>query len=403
MLTSSRAPRGRYDASNRRDPGCSIGVLRRSIVAVLAACTSSTPPAHAPASAPNATRPDDTARPIVRAPSATPSCGKLATPLDGEVALLAGRLTLRVPAGAGPRARAYGIMSSPVPPDQETRVMIGGGGSAGKAPGDEALVILAAETWQLDPDRVHAEADAPVRPGPLDTEAQPYLRAMVRNDALDVERARIADGALRVYAGRPREVKVSEGADAALVLTLLVGSPDATLQMVSFWVSPGLAGEPGCTNLAERIAATLSLGSRKLERGGVRVLHDVLPDQALAVTLPDDYVVVHQPGPDVDVHKLFRLRPLGLFPGSISIAIDLHPNQAIPPGTTEEPGMLLGRPVTWYTRRGPTGGKMLATQPLASGQSPEARFLQVAIVATREAKFLAEFRRVAESLSIVKR
>jgi hypothetical protein len=377
--------------------------LRRSLAMVFAACTARPMPAPGPAGSPSATGPDAKARPIVRAPSATPVCGKLAAPLAADVALLAGRLTLRVPAAAGPRARAYDLMSSPSPPDQETRVMVGGGASAGTQPGDEALAILAGETWQLDPDRVPAEAGAPARPGRLDDAAQPYLRVVTRDAELDVERARIADGALRVYAGRPRKVRVAEGADAALVLEVLVVLPDATLATVGFWVSPSLAGEPGCTDLAERIAATLSLGPRKLERGGIRVLRDASPDQALAVTLPEDYVVVHQPGPDLDVYKLFRLRPLGLFPGSISIAIEASPRREVPPDTTEEPGTLLGRPVTWYTRRGPRGGKMIATQPLAPGPSPDPRFVQVSIIATREAVFLDEFRRVAESLALVKR
>ena len=387
-------------------------MLRLSLVAALAACTSSTRPAPTPARTPSSARPtgttgpDDTARPIVRTPSEAPSCGKLPTTLAGDVALLGGRLKLQAPAGAGPLARAYNVMSSPTPEDQETRIMIGGGGSAGKQPGDDALVILAEEIWQLDPDRVHAEADAPAHPGSLDVEAPQFLRAATHDDTLEIERARIADGALRVYAGRPREVKVAEvaeGADAALVLELLVVLPDTTLETVGFWVSPGLAGDRGCTNFAERLAATLSLGPRKLERGGVRVLQEVSPNQALAVTLPEDYVVVHQPGPDFDVYKLFRLRPLGLFPGLISISVDMHPNRDIPPDTTQEPGTLLGRPVTWYARRSPHGGKMLATQPLAPDQSPDARFVQVSILATRQPKFLDEFRHVAESLAIVKR
>jgi len=382
-------------------------MFRLSLVVALAACSSSTQPA--PASQPSTTHPpaptepDDAARPIVRAPSETPSCGKLPTTLAGDVALLAGRLSLRAPAGAGPLARAYNVMSSPTPEEQQTRIMIGGGASAGKQPGDDALVVLAEEIWQLDPDRVHAEADAPAQPGPLDREAPPFLRAATHDDTLEVERARLADGAPRVYAGRPREVKVAQGADAALVLELLVVLPDTTLETVGFWVTPGLAGERGCTGFAERLAATLSLGPRKLERGGVRVLQPIPPDQALAVTLPADYVVVHQPGPDADVYKLFRLRPLGLFPGLISIAVDLHPSRDVPSDATQEPGTLLGRPVTWYARRSPHGGRMLATQPIAPGQSPEGRFVQVSIVATREAKFLDEFRHVAESLALVKR
>ena len=395
--------------NDRRDRRCSLVMLRLSLVAALAACTSSVRPAPAPTNSPSSTRPtsptgpDDMARPIVRAPSETPSCGKLPTTLAGDVALLAGRLKLQAPAGAGPLARAYNVMSSPTPEDQETRILIGGGASAGKQPGDDALVVLADETWQLDPDRVHAEADAPAQPGSLDVEAPQFLRAATHDDTLEVERARIADGALRVYAGRPREVKVAGGSDAALVLELLVVLPDTTLETVGFWVSPGLAGERGCTNFAERLAATLSLGPRKLERGGVRMLQEVSPNQALAVTLPEDYVAVHQPGPDFEVYKLFRLRPLGLFPGLISIAVDPHPNRDVPPDTTQEPGTLLGRPVTWYARRSPHGGKMLATQPLVPGQSPDGRFVQVSILATRQPKFLDEFRHVAESLAIVKR
>ncbi len=382
-----------------------LAVCRLSLVVAVAACTSNTRPAPAPASSPIPPRPTepDTARPIVRTPSEAPSCGKLSTTLAGDVALLAGRLKLQVPAGAGPLARAYNVMSSPTPEDQETRILIGGGVSAGKQPGDDALVVLADETWQLDPDRVHAEADAPAQPGSLDREAPPFLRAATHDDTLEVERARLADGSLRVYAGRPREVKVAQGADAALVLELLVVLPDTTLETVGFWVTPGLAGERGCTGFAERLAATLAPGPRKLERGGVRVLQEVSPNQALAVTLPEDYVVVHQPGPDVEVYKLFRLRPLGLFPGLISIAVDPHPNRDVPPDTTQEPGTLLGRPVTWYARHSPHGGRMLATQPLAPGQSPEERFVQISILATRQPKFLDEFRHVAESLAIVKR
>ena len=312
---------------------------------------------------------------------------------------LAGR---RSSGGPGPRRDRAADRARAVAGAVVRRVLIGGGASAGKQPGDDALVVLADEIWQLDPDRVPVEADAPVKPGPLDREAPLFLRAATRDETLEVERVRLGDDALRAYAGRPREVKVAAGADAALVLELLLVLPDATIETVGFWVTPGLAREPGCVHFAERIAATLALGPRKLERGGVRVLQDVSARQALAITLPADYVVVHQPGPDVEVYKVFRLRPLGLFPGLLTIALDPHPNREVPSDTTQEPGTLLGRPVTWYARRGAQGGKMLATQPLAPDSS-DPRFVQVSILATRQLTFLDEFRRVAESLALVPR
>jgi hypothetical protein len=300
--------------------------------------------------------------------------------------------------------RAYNIMSAPTPPEEESRIMIGGGASAGTAPGDAAFVILAQETWQLDTDRARAEPDAPVQPGPLDEEARKFLQATTGNDSLVVTRARVADAAVRVYAGRPPAVKAHDGADAALVLALLVVLPDATLQSIGFYVSPELASQPGCAHFADRIADTLTIGPRKLERaGGVRSLHPVSATQALAITVPEDYVAVHQPGPDFDTYKLFRLRPLSLYPGSITVSVDAYADRDVPPDTAPEKGTLLGRPVTWHARRSPRGGAMVATQPLASGKSADRRLVQVTIVATRQAKFLDEFRRVAESLALVPR
>jgi len=401
-----------------------IVLLRLSpvlVMAALAACGSSAgtargssaTPTRAPLSSATPTGPtgpagttggDPGVPSIVRDPAASTACGKLATTLASDAPLLADRLRIRVPAGVNLAPRAYNIMSSPTPPEEESRVMLGGGASAGTAPGDSAFVILAQETWQLDTDRARAEADAPVQPGPLDEEARKFLHATTGDDSLDVARVRVADAAVRIYAGRPSVVKARDGADAALVLALLVALPDATLQRISFYVSPELAGQPGCTRFADRIADTLAIGPRKLERaGGVRSLHPVSPTQALAITLPEDYVAVHQPGPDFDTYKLLRLRPLSLYPGSITVSVDAHPDRDVPPGTVPEKGTLLGRPVTWHAQRSPRGGVMVATQPLAAGKSSDRRFVQVTIIATRQAKFLDEFRRVAESLALVPR
>lgn len=279
-------------------------------------------PARAPLSRTNPTGPtgptggEPGAPSIVRDPAASTACGKLATTLASDAPLLADRLRIRVPAGVNLAPRAYSIMSSPTPPEEESRVMIGGGASAGTAPGDSAFVLLARETWQLDTDRARAEADAPVQPGPLDEEARKFLHATTGNDSLVVARARVADA---------------------------------------------------------------------------------------AITLPENYVAVHQPGPDFDTYKLLRLRPLSLYPGSVTVSVDAHPDRDVPPGAAPEKSTLLGRPVTWHAQRSPRGGAMVATQPLAAGKSSDRRFVQVTIIATRQARFLDEFRRVAESLARVPR
>jgi hypothetical protein len=116
------------------------------------------------------------------------------------------------------------------------------------------------------------------------------------------------------------------------------------------------------------------------------------------MSFPEDYTFVHQPGPDFDIYKVYRLRPLSLYPGHIVIALDSHPSSEQPDQAVDEKGTLLGKPVVWHAQRTPRGGVMVATSdPLAKGSR---WVVQVSIVATRQEKFLDEFKKVAETLVV---
>lgn len=158
----------------------------------------------------------------------------------------------------------------------------------------------------------------------------------------------------------------------------------------------------GCTTLAEQIGASLSLGARQLERkAGPRELAGVGVTHRLTVELPDDHVVVHQRAEDFDRHQIYKLRPLGLYPGDLLIAIDAHPDRTLPPeALSSQPGLLLGVPVTWQGQRTPNGGYFAVTMPLPD--IPR-RSLQVVVRATREEKYLDDFRKVAETLKLEKK
>lgn len=367
--------------------------------------------------APRAVPPRAPAKPLVRDATAAAACGALPADLSKATPLLGDRLLVKLAPGAQVGARPWGVMGAPTANEQETRVMLGGGASAGKAPGDEAFVVLARETWQLDPDRVSADRAAGL--GSLDEEAAKFLRATYADAAgpagVDVEPVALGDPRVRAYAARPTSPAPRPGADAALVLALLVAHPDATLQSVGFYVTPGLAraSAAGCVAFAERVGATLAVGSRALELGaGRRALSPVSPTEAVGLTLPADWVVVHDRGPDFDTWRAIPMRPLGRFAGQVVVSIDPYPDRSVPPeATLAEPGTLLGKAVTWRGKRDASGGFFTVTTPLASGPRlvpvgggaaiahDDTRYAQV-VVAARDPKQLDEFRKVAETLAV---
>ncbi len=358
---------------------------------------------------PNVLR-DRRAEPGVRAPAkrlvigkaSAAKCGKLPRPAsDGEMSeLLGGRLLVRPPPGA----KVPAALPEAPAIEEESRVIVE---SPAKKEG-VSLAIVARETFQLDPDLYEPEVDAPAKPGSLDVEAPKFLKATFPSEEpLDVVPVEIGTGPtkLRAYAARPPHPNAPPGKDTALVLALLLAQDDGTLESVAFYVRGEMVRNAtgsdlvGCTRLAERIAATIAPGPRKLERAaGKRKIADVPPETELAVTVPADYVSV----PSGTGARLYKLRPLSLYAGSISVSVSEAEEKKAPEGADATvAGKLLGRPMEWRGKTSPKGGFFFAAEPLDPKENRKTA--EVLVRATRQAKVLDEMRGVAETLSVVKR
>ncbi|OJY30341.1 MAG: hypothetical protein BGO98_26800 [Myxococcales bacterium 68-20] len=344
------------------------------------------------------------AKPLVIGKAGAAKCGKLPRPAsDAEMSeLLGGRLLVRPPSGA----KVPAALPEAPAIEEESRVIVE---SPSKKEGsDVSLAIVARETFQLDPDLYEPEADAKAKPGSLDVEAPKFLKATFPSEEpLDVVPVELGTGPtkLRAYAARPPHPNAPPGKDTALVLALLLAQEDGTLESVGFYVRGETVRNAtgsdlvGCTRLAERIAATIAPGPRKLERAaGKRKIADVPPETELAVTVPADYVSV----PFGTGARLYKLRPLSLYAGSISVSVSDATEKKVPEGADATvAGKLLGRPMEWRGKTSPKGGFFFAAETLDPKENRKTA--EVLVRATRQAKVLDEMRAVAETLSVVKR
>ena len=336
-------------------------------------------------------------KPLVVGHPSSVKCGKLTkAPPDAETAeLLAGRLRIRPPAGAKAPPAADGAAM-----EEESRLVAEGG--------KISLAIVARETFQLDTDLYEPEPGSPSKPASLDVEAPKFLKATFPSEEpLEVTPVEIGAGTgkMRAYAARPPHPNAPPGKDTALVLALLVAREEGELESVGFYVRGetvrNATGDDlvGCTRLAERIASTLAPGPRALERAaGRRKLADVPPNGELAMTVPADYVAV----PSAAGARVYKLRPLSLYAGSISVSVADGGDKKVPEGADmTATGKLLGRPTEWHGKTSPKGGFVFASEPLDPAEGKKTA--EVLVKATRQVKALEEMRGVAETLSLVKK
>ncbi|MDF2697197.1 MAG: hypothetical protein K0S65_5580 [Labilithrix sp.] len=344
------------------------------------------------------------AKPLVIGKASSVKCGTLTkAAADAEMSdLLGGRLRVRPPPGA--KIPAAHTEAPPV--EEESRIVVEP--SAKKESGKLSLALVARETFQLDPDLYEPEADAPAKPSSLDVEAPKFLKATFPSEEpLEVVPVELGSGPtkMRAYAARPPHPNAPPGKDTALVLALLVAQDDGTLESVGFYVRGETVRNAtgsdlvGCTRLAERIASTIVAGPRKLERAaGQRKVADVPPTGELALTVPADYVAVAA-GTGARVYKL---RPLSLYAGSISVSVADTAEKKVPEGADAvATGKLLGRPVEWRGKTSPKGGFFFVAEPLWHDDGKKSA--EILVKATRQAKALDEMRSIAETLAVVKR
>jgi len=359
-------------------PGCAGTQANKPIVA--AAASGSAVDAIGPPELVPTPRHDRRDQPGIRAPAKAlvigkpkdAACGKISTapPDTAEHDLLAGRLKISV-------AKNLREVGDAATAEEETRVVIDGG--------TIAMAVMAKETFQLDPDLYEA-----VGVGTLDVEAPKLLKATFA-DAEGLEMTPVDLGGLRAYAARPKQPLAPPGKDTALVLALLVAQPDGTLETISFHVRD-VKGEHvrnatggalvGCTRVAERMAATIAKGTRELEREpGTRKLGD------FEVRVPRDYVTAGS--------RIYKLRPISLYAGSITVSTVDDPEKLAPKDADASvDGKLLGDDVKWRGKNHPKGGGWLFA---TSGKTA------VLIKANRQNDVLEEMRGVAETLHLAQR
>ena len=318
--------------------------------------------------------------PTEPSPGGTAHCASLA--VKGEAALLGDRLRIPALVGMGDIPKAFDVMNAPEPASEETRLIRDNGGK---------FVVYVHETWQTDPGpkpitvKLQGRGDHTV--GPSDVEFGKYLRAMHRIE--DAKPFAVADGKLRVVAGRPPSYEADH--EKALVLAALIVPPDGTIIAAEFYVSPEVA-DASCTTVAEQMLKGLTRGKRNLERGaGLRTLGPT----GYAITVPEDSVVTHKTSHDFESFQIYRLRPLGLYPGHALILFD-HYDGPTPEGKDTRKGTVLGQPVTYLGEVADRGGHLEADVGL---KQPGFSFLHVQIVATREGRFLEDFTKIVESIA----
>ncbi len=295
--------------------------------------------------------------------------------------LLAGRLSMRMPAGARLEARRASIMAAPQASQDETRVMLDAG--------PERLVVMVNEVFAL----AGADFEAAVRK----EAATPGAGGVT----FKVEALKTGSPKLKAWALLPSKLA---GGEANLVLASYLTSPDATVQLVRFYVNPVGAKDPkGCEALARAAHATLLPGTRKLaSEAGVRSLGG---HSKLEVTAPGGYIATLQPGPDFEVHHLRKLAPFGTPGPSLGVYLGGHPSyQHRQRGGTdakkvkERSGKLLGKKVTWYEWPVSTKPARTMVEAIAPAEGGRVQLHVFASGATPAE--LAELLKMAESIKV---
>lgn len=261
------------------------------------------------------------------APSSPAAAAPSSFAPDGaEQELLAGRLKVRLPAGAKVSARPHSVMAAPGSVEEEARVLLVPGKPYAR------FVMIVSEVFELGSGNAVADA----------TE-------FVRADA--EERYRVE--ALRVGPGLEAAAYVPEGrADGehpSLVLGALVEAGDASLLSVQFYILPEMKGEsPTWRAHAKQILGSFAAGPRKLDlsAGETKV---PLGDEDLVLARPQGYCLTSQAGPDFDVYHLRKVVRSGAPPTTLGVYIGGHPSfqyrQAEPPvaNVGAVPGTFLGQ------------------------------------------------------------
>lgn len=254
---------------------------------------------------------------------------------EKPIDVLGGRLKVRVPGDAKIRPRGHGIMAAPVSPEEETRVFL--------EAGEEKLVLMVNETFQTAGDdfgrRIEAELNDPGADPPA-----------FKVEAFELQSPASRD--LPCFIVVPTDMRAR--GDAVLLRLAFLGLKDKTVLTLGVYVNPkAFEDRPACERLAAEILASAEPGPKKLEiSGGKRSLG------GLEVTVPENWVLTAQDGPDFTVWHFVVLSPFGSQQKTLSLYRGEHPSWAhdqafrgrsdAPPVSMAD-GTFLGQKTSWHS------------------------------------------------------
>ncbi|NUO53890.1 MAG: hypothetical protein HOV80_34025 [Polyangiaceae bacterium] len=265
--------------------------------------------------------------------------------------VLSGHLTVGIPPGAVDAPRRASIMAAPQSSNDETRIVLEGGGPEGMA----KFVMMVTELYLLGSGDLRADA------GKL---------AARDEKVVELRGARLPTFAFEPGPGEPLPDR------PLFVLGGVISHPDGTLQEVEFFILPEMAASrKDYTDRARAVLSTFAPGKRKIETAGGKTALG----KTLFVNMPPSFILSTQPGPDFDVFRVRRLRRPGEPGATLGIYVGGHPSLQIdqliksgedtPPAKTEE-GTVLGRKTEWVEWRGADGLEIKETiVPLDDQQS----------------------------------
>ncbi|MBL9027269.1 MAG: hypothetical protein JNL21_34060 [Myxococcales bacterium] len=260
---------------------------------------------------------------------------------SGRAELLAGHLLVTLPAGAIDEPRRTSIMAAPQSTTDESRVVLEGGGPDGLA----RFVMMASELYLLGSGDLRADAS----------------RLVARGERV----VELGDAKVPLFVIEPTAEPLPDR--PVFVLGAVVGSPDGSLQEVTFFILPEMLEQRAeYADRARAIVKTLAAGPRKLEaRGGPASF-----GKTLEADLPPGFLVTSQPGPDFEVYRARKLTKAGDRGATLGIYLGGHPalqhTQAArdggpePPATSED-GTLLEQKTTWVVWTTKEGVKVKET------------------------------------------
>lgn len=290
--------------------------LAGSLFAWLVVAAGCVTPATAPAPAPVEVETRAPSPPLPELPAG--ECGGFTgAGLGSSANLLHDRLRMATLRGMEDLARPRNIMGPSTNHDEETRLLVEG-------EGDAAFVVFSREVF--------------ARPG------DDLLASLSPSFDEDHSLHRLDEAPLPAVVVLPDVLDTSS--EGVPLLHLFTSTADALLQMTSFYATPEAVGTGGCRRLALELARSVEPGHRLLRlEAGPRTLHS-----QLGMTLPPDFHLGTDEGPDFELFRVHALVEFGELPAFLEIYVGGHPARIDTEGARQIPARILGNTVHWTER-----------------------------------------------------